>query len=455
MNRKKGFALLIGMGGLLIFLAFLGWYGTRLFEGDAPKVVVEPLPEYLSGPLAFKVRAEDAGRGLRSVKATLNQEGREIPIFEERFSFLGLFNRGGTYRFEREFSVNPSGLNLAQGRVDLAVQVWDHSRRRGGDGNLTIAQHKMMVDTLPPSVRAVSRMHYINVGGSGLVVYEVSSDTVESGVQVNELFFKGYRAGEGAEEGSMVCYFALPVTTEGQPTLRLRAKDRAGNESTAPISYQVKKKPFRTDKMQVTDRFLETILPYFSFYDLSSAATPVDKFLRINRDLRAEGDKTFYQLREGVPEERLWRGPWLRQKNSAPMAMFGDRRIYFYQGNEIDRQIHMGVDLASLANAPVEAVNRGRVRVADRLGIYGLAVILDHGQGLASVYAHLSKIGVSVGQEVQKGQEIGLTGMTGLAGGDHLHFGVLVGGIFADPVEWWDPHWIEDNVEKKLALLRR
>ena len=90
---------------------------------------------------------------------------------------------------------------------------------------------------------------------------------------------------------------------------------------------------------------------------------------------------------------------------------------------------------------------------ADRLGIYGLAVVIDHGQGLESVYGHLSKIEVTLDQQVKKGQPIGLTGETGLAGGDHLHFAVIVQGIFVNPVEWWDPHWIADNVIKKLALV--
>ena len=93
--------------------------------------------------------------------------------------------------------------------------------------------------------------------------------------------------------------------------------------------------------------------------------------------------------------------------------------------------------------------------MADRLGIYGITVVLDHGQGLGSVYCHLSKISVELNQEVPKGEVIGLTGQTGLAGGDHLHFGVMVSGVFVNPIEWWDSHWIQDNVTRKLALLKK
>jgi murein DD-endopeptidase MepM/ murein hydrolase activator NlpD len=78
-------------------------------------------------------------------------------------------------------------------------------------------------------------------------------------------------------------------------------------------------------------------------------------------------------------------------------------------------------------------------------------VVLDHGLGLMSLYAHLSDIGVKVGQTVQKGEALGRTGETGLAGGDHLHFALLVHGVYTNPIEWWDDHWLKDRIAKPLA----
>ena len=151
---------------------------------------------------------------------------------------------------------------------------------------------------------------------------------------------------------------------------------------------------------------------------------------------------------------RLWEGNWLRLHNAANTARFGDQRLYYYNGKQIDKQTHMGVDLASLAHSEVPAANNGQVIFAGRNGIYGETVVLDHGQGLATVYAHLSQISVEAGQSIVKGDVIGLTGQSGLAGGDHLHFGVLVNGFFVNPIEWWDFHWIEDNILKKLAFIK-
>jgi len=115
-----------------------------------------------------------------------------------------------------------------------------------------------------------------------------------------------------------------------------------------------------------------------------------------------------------------------------------------------DKQYHLGYDLAVTKRYPIEAANAGVVSYAGNLGIYGSTVIIDHGMGVSSLYGHMSSIGVKVGDVVKKKQVIGRTGITGLAAGDHLHYGVYIHGIAVRPVEWWDPKWIRDNVVLKL-----
>ena len=87
----------------------------------------------------------------------------------------------------------------------------------------------------------------------------------------------------------------------------------------------------------------------------------------------------------------------------------------------------------------------------DPLGIYGNCVIVDHGLGVTSLYAHLSRIDVREGDLLEKDQRLGLSGATGLAGGDHLHFAVMVGSTYVDPKEWWDPKWVREHIEARLA----
>jgi murein DD-endopeptidase MepM/ murein hydrolase activator NlpD len=135
---------------------------------------------------------------------------------------------------------------------------------------------------------------------------------------------------------------------------------------------------------------------------------------------------------------------------SSRRSSFADDRSYYYKGKKIDEEYHLGVDLASVRHAQVEAANRGRVVFTGYLGLYGNAVIVDHGQGVFTLYGHLSQIKVKPGDLVEHDGLLGLSGATGMAGGDHLHFSILVNGIFVDPVEWWDAHWLQVNIEDIL-----
>lgn len=453
MKKSRRIVLVMFVVAILAVLSVFGWFVSRVFEGERPSIQVHPLPAFLSEGQPFTVKVSDQKRGLRLLQVTVTQSGREHRVLKRAFPFQGFFNCEGTHQHTESVTVDPRALNLAQGRAELHVQAFDHSRRGGGDGNQTQVTHTMVVDTLPPSIRALTRLHYINQGGACLVLYQASSDVEKSGVTVEELFFPGYPVEEDQEEGVHACYFAVPHDAGNQTLIRLWAEDRAGNQSKASFYHQVREKKFRQDRMNITDAFLERILPYFSHVAFSPEDSPLEKYLKINNDLREKNDRILKQLSDECTDTRLWEGTWLRLRNAATMAQFADHRIYYYKGNKVDEKDHLGVDLASLANSPVPAANHGRVLFAGDLGIYGNAVVLDHGQRLTSLYGHLSSIQVSKGQDVQKGDILGTTGSTGLAGGDHLHFSILVNGVFVNPIEWWDGHWIRDNIQKKMSLL--
>ena len=455
MGKGKRFSFGLALVIILLVLGALTWFLIAIFEGERPSATLEPSPHYINGPKEFHVKVADRKSGLKSLSIKVLQEGRKVNILDKRFPYKGLLNKDGQHEFEKSFVLDPSTFDLGQGAIELVLEVRDYSRRNGGDGNLTVIQKKMVVDTIPPSIRPISRMNYITVGGTGLIVYEASSDTVQSGVYMDNMYFPGYPAGKDYPSTAYVCYFTVPYYVKKRPQLYLWGKDKAGNESKAGFYYRIKRRRFRTQRINITDRFLAKVLPYFSFYQFESGLSDVEKFLKINRELRRENTRAFFELRKKTGSEQLWEGKWIRLKNSATMAYFGDHRLYYYKGKKIDEQTHLGVDLASLAHSEVQAANTGKVIFAGRMGIYGLTVVIDHGQGLASIYSHLSQISVSEDQMVSKGEVIGTTGQTGLAGGDHLHFGVMVNGIFVNPIEWWDGHWIRDNVVRKLELLKK
>jgi len=454
MRKKRNTTLILAVCAIVLVFGFIGWFLVAIFEGEKPKIQLGPIPVFLTKTAEVPLIVTDAKRGIRTIKVTLKQGTRHITLLEKRFSFEGLFNAEGVHRFETVLSIDPSEFN--QGRADIEVYAWDYSRSSGGDGNLTIAEHKMTVDTIPPALRLVSQLNYVNKGGTGLIVYQTTSDAIKSGLHVGGRFFPGYPSAKSPEQGMHVCYFGIPVNTPKNVNLFLWAEDKAGNISKANLnrSIHIRKKKFRTRKINISDRFLNGVLPYFAPELKDPTAKNVVKFLEINQRIRKENGKVFFDLGTDTLPEKLWEGSWLRLKNAATMARFGDRRLYYYKGKVIDEQVHMGVDLASLAHSKVGAVNNGRTIFADRLGIYGLTVVIDHGQGVASTYSHLSHINVKKGQTVAKGDVIASTGQTGLAGGDHLHFGMMISGLFVNPIEWWDNHWIKDNVTRKLNAVK-
>jgi murein DD-endopeptidase MepM/ murein hydrolase activator NlpD len=173
-------------------------------------------------------------------------------------------------------------------------------------------------------------------------------------------------------------------------------------------------------------------------------------FLKVNNDLRRLNAEKIVELSNQTAPQFLWNGPFHPLGNASVESGFADHRTYLYGGKEVDRQVHLGFDLAVTQRIPVLAGNDGKVVYADYLGIYGNCIVIDHGMGVQSLYGHLSTMEVKAGDAVRKNQQIARSGMTGLAGGDHLHFSIQVHGYPVNPVEWWDPHWIEDRVLRKV-----
>ena len=454
-SRIKSPRFFIALLPAIVVVVILIWFLASIFEGEKPQTQLSPLPEYLSRSVAFTVTVSDTKMGLRVAKVSIKQEGPAGIIIEKAFPYNGLLNKKGIHSFQDEFMVDPSKLNLVQGQASLVVEVYDFSKRRGGDGNLAIIEHKMVIDTIPPSMTPVTRHHNLNMGGSGLIIYKISSDVVESGVFVNDLLFPGMPYTNDPKKEIHICYFAFPYHAKKDTPLYLWAKDRADNETRKPFFHHIRQSRFRKDTIRISDRLMEGMISSFPSHIFKAGSSIVEKYLFLNQDLREENHRFLLELCQSSTEERLWDGPWLRMKNAATMASFGDERDYYYKGKLLDKAVHLGVDLASLARSPIRASNTGRVVFAQDLGIYGNTVVIDHGQGLCTLYGHLNTIEVSVDQLVTKGETIGASGTTGLATGDHLHFGFLVHGVPVNPIEWWDGHWIRDNVERKLATANK
>ena len=315
----------------------------------------------------------------------------------------------------------------------------------------------------PPRLTPLSTLHYITHGGAELVVYRVTPEDAESGVRVGGREYPGYPAAGAGIEGRddlRVAYFALLHDQDLDTRIQLYARDPAGNEATADFAHRVFERQFRRSRIPVSDGFLRRVVPAIVAESPELAGEAADSstapaellqlYLLINGQLRQSNRAAIASLAAETAPQQLWSGPFRQLANSQVESGFADHRTYLYDGNEIDQQVHLGFDLASTANAQVRASNAGTVIFAEYLGIFGRCVVIDHGMGLQSLYAHLSSIDVTPGMPVDRGQQIGLSGQTGLAGGDHLHFAMLLQGRPVTPMEWWDEHWIEDRLLRKL-----
>ncbi|HVH29041.1 MAG TPA: M23 family metallopeptidase [Vicinamibacterales bacterium] len=449
---------------LLLLLAAAGatyWVAGR---GAPPVIAIQQPVRFIgqAGTLDLTVEAPD-GR-LTSLVVALEQNGLTLP----------LFNLSGTLTGAESGTVTQTGPNTI--RVTRALGKQSVPELQQGSARLVVsASRPSLLDlrTLsssaakdlevrldPPRLAVLSTHHFVNHGGSEMVVYRATPSDVTSGVRVGEIEYPGFPldgAGAAGTGGDLrVAFFALLTEQDLNTPIAVFARDEAGNQATARFVDNVFPKPIRRSRIEIDDAFINRTVPDIiaNSPELKMAGPSTDllgDFLRVNGELRRANAAQIAGFAKQTSPTKLWTAPFVQLGNSKVEAGFADHRTYLYDGREVDQQVHLGFDLAVTKNVPVVAANDGVVLSASWLGIYGNCVIIDHGLGVQSLYGHLQGFEVKTGDRVTRGQTIGRSDSTGLAGGDHLHFTMLVNGQMVNPVEWWDPHWIQDRIDRKLS----
>jgi murein DD-endopeptidase MepM/ murein hydrolase activator NlpD len=347
-------------------------------------------------------------------------------------------------RVEVPLALDSATLGLREGQATLEIWGRDDYWRPLRQRDRVVASVPLTVDLTPPRIEIVSSTKYLAPGGVGVVVFKVA-DAARAEVSVGTVSFPSFPAGAQGR----VALVALPYNYVAGTPIRISAQDEAGNVAGRGVVAEILPRRFRNDRIEIRDPFLELKVP-----ELLPQRPPtqplIDGFLVINRDLRRQAEEAKRQFAAKTADKPLWEGAFVQPRNTKVFSNFAETRTYVYGGREIDTQVHLGFDLASTKQAPVPAANKGTVAFVGPLTIYGNTVVLDHGWGLMTLYAHLSSIGVKVGDAVDKGHELGRSGDTGLAVGDHLHYEVLVNGISVTPVEFWDAKWIRDRFNGPL-----
>lgn len=449
-DKRKYPKLWLIIIGILIIILPVAWLLIVRLEGKKPAVEVDLLSPYLGRSQELTVSLSDVQSGLRSLYVGILKDGKETVLLDEKYPSRGVLKTGSIHETSVKIPVAPKDLGLTDGKALLRMVVRDYSWRDWWKGNRAYAEKEIIIDTRPPGIEVLSRAHNINQGGAGLAIFRTSEDCSQSGVRVGDKFYPGHK-GFFKDPRIYLAFFALAYDQGTDTPIQLTATDLAGNQGQGGLNYHIRRKVFRKDRINITADFLNSKLPEFSAEMPQDAnLSPVDKFLFVNRDLRKSNYLKIAETCRNSDNKLYWQGAFLRLPKSASRARFADHRTYFYEGKEIDREVHLGIDLASLSNSPVPAANAGVVALARPLGIYGGTVIVDHGFDLFSMYSHLSYIGVKPGDQLAAGQILGRTGATGLAGGDHLHFSMIVHDTFVNPVEWWDERWIQHNILSKI-----
>ena len=429
---------------LVLIIAALGagaWYLHPRFESDPPQISLTPNADVI-GLAPLELQVTDKGTGLKSLTATLSQGGADQRLALEQFS-----QPVGEHKVTVALVKVPG---VKEGPAVLRVTARDASLWRWFKGNETVFEKNVTIDITPPTLDLVADDRYVNFGGVGVIVYKPSPDTATSGVKMGTYFFPGFAGQIKDHPDYFLALFAHPYNAPPDARPTLVATDKAGNTREMRLAYELKNVKYRKSTIEISDNFLQNkIVPLIE--DIAARqGTAKDQFIAVNKTLRKVNEDKITEVTKQATPQMLWKDAFAQLSNSKVEANFADYRTYTYKGEAADNAYHLGYDLSVTKNYPVEASNAGKIAFAGSLGIYGNAVIIDHGLGLFSLYGHLSAIDVKVGDSITKRQILGKTGETGLAAGDHLHFGIYLAGLPVLPVEWWDQKWIDDNITPKL-----
>lgn len=435
--------LLLLAGGVFFYFTF--------FESTPPSITIKKNSPYLQKTNILFIHGVDEGTGLKSLTVTAFQKDKNIQLYSNVFPEKNTPWKNKKSGEDISISFNPSEADFADGEIKLTIAATDHSFSSFFKGNTTTIENQYILDTHPPVINSIHTDKYVQRGGSGIVIYSLSDKTDKTGLRINDIFHQGFPLSDG-KENTYIAYFGIPYDAENFDNAHIESTDKAGNSSTFSVYSNLKKTQFKNDRINISDGFLDKKIPEFQQHHPEMQGNYLDKYLFTNNKIRKENNNRIKEIcTTGSAPEKMWDGKFIRMAG-ASRAGFADHRTYYYNGDPIDKQVHLGVDIASTRHANIKAANGGVIKYSDYLGIYGQLVIIDHGQGVFSLYSHLSNIKVANGDRVTKGDVIGKSGTTGMAGGDHLHFSMLVNGVFVTPVEWWDYNWIKLNILNPVSL---
>ncbi len=449
---KKILVILLAIALVSTYIVVVGL--TRWGDITAPEIVITQPFEQVGPTTPLSIQISDPDTGLRHVSVRITHNLKTYVLAEQSFISHGLLSAEGGKRRNYELTIAPYSddtIPRKPGDAKLIITARDYSWRNLFEGNGQRITQDFTPKFNPPRLELLSPPSSITQGGSGVIRYRASPDAVVHGVRINSAFFPGYLM---PDDTGMFALIALPYNAQADTPIHLTASDAVGNTAILDVDIRVKRKSWRTRRIRISDRFIQkAVLPIIAQTpEITEQPTNLENFVMVNNRLRQLNNQTIREFSKDSEPAFLWEKAFRQLPGSKVEASFADHRKYMYKKKVVDTQDHLGFDLAVTKHYPIQTSNDGVVVFANYLGIYGNTIIIDHGYGLQSLYAHLSSFEVNTGDSVKIGQVIARSGTTGLAAGDHLHFSLVLHGEQVNPTEWWDANWIQTRIRDKLDL---
>ena len=455
MGRRRGYGRQRQSSGslwIVILIALLGAgafiYTSESFERNAPSIQ-SATSIYWNRKDPLKINISDIS-ALKSYEIRIRDDENEIIVANEMI-LEKVYEKVVEIKYPKK-AVSGVLLDPRATKLQISFTATDKSNWNFFQGNTVTKIINVHVDYRRPDINILSNSYSITKGGSALVVFQVKDTALKSFVV--EAGGRTFKAKPYKKEGYYATLIAWPFNVENF-VANIRAEDMAGNKRITNIPLYLLSKNYKISWIQAKDNFIDGKISDLIDTEpkYSTIEDRLQKLKTINETMRLDNEVLIHKLATNVSDEMFdsWKiKKFYPLKNGAKVASFGDERHYYYEhkDNEVSESYHVGLDMASTRMAKVVSSNAGTVVYDEYNGIYGNMPMIDHGLGLYTLYGHCSNILVQKGDKVSPGFSIAQTGKSGLALGDHLHFGILVQGVEVRPEEWMDKKWIGDNVNK-------
>jgi len=441
-RRGKGYIRVL----LLILFIWGLYYGfkslmhSKRFEKQSPTITLKK-EFYWNTNNPFEVEISDES-GLRDLNIALSDSKSVVTLPLKGF-------HQGMKKYRAKIFFPKLGLDKDMGILKLTVKATDLSDWNLFTGNSVKKQSIIHIDDNKPELFPLISSYGISRGGAALAIFSAKDKNLDK-LYIETNFGKIFKPVPFYKDGFYAVLLAWPVKAQ-RFSAKIVAIDKAGNKSRSRIDFFLKNRKYRESTITVKDNFVNGKIADLSEDrpEQTRSLTPAQKLDFINSKYRKENNDLIKKVTSKIDTNMLddFRlDPFYPLKNGKVVASFGDHRFYKYKGQVVSEAYHLGVDLASVSRADILSTNKGVVVFANYNGIYGNNLIIYHGLGLYSLYGHCSTLLVRKGDIVRAWQVVAKSGATGLALGDHLHFSILIQGIFVRPAEWMDSKWMKANI---------